>query len=123
MGLICHDNTQHLNACVYIYDLLPGFLQRMQNSDTVALALGTCLINADYGQSVCEVLSMHMSTSRITSGGIDIKGGLSAHRQAELEGKLIEALKHIWVIVHLDSNLVQVGFEGWQIMRTQKFQT
>ena len=45
-----------------------------------------------------------MSTSISTSG--DNKGGHGAHRQAELEGKLIEALKHVWVIVHLGGDLV-----------------
>ena len=64
-----------------------------------------------------------MSTSVSTSGGIDNKGGHKAHRQTELEGKLIEALEHIWVIVHLDGNLVEAGFESWQIMRTQELKT
>ena len=57
------------------------------------------------------------------SAGIDAREDDGTHRQAELEGKLIEALKYIWVIVHLDGNLIQAGFESQQIMRTQKLQT
>ena len=44
------------------------------------------------------------------------------HRQTELEGKLIEALEHIWVIIHLDGSLIQASFEGLHVMGAQNSQ-
>lgn len=74
----------------------------MQDSRNIALASEPIM-----SQNIDSPLSsMSMSRSVSRSGGTDIKGGHSAHRQAELEGKLIETLKHIWVIVHLDGDLV-----------------
>ena len=46
-------------------------------------------------------------------------GSIIAHRQAILECKLVEALEHIWIIVHFDGDLIQASFEGVHIMSTQ----
>lgn len=34
----------------------------------------------------------------------------NAYRQTKFESKLIEALEDIWIIVHLDGNLLQASF-------------
>ena len=51
-----------------------------------------------------------------------LTGVQGAHRQAELEGKLVKVLKDVWVIIHLDSDLIKAGFEGRQVVCTQKSQ-
>ena len=43
---------------------------------------------------------------------------ISAHRQAILKRKLVEALENVWIVVHLDGNLIQASFEGVHIMST-----
>lgn len=139
VSLISHHYGQHLNASLYVYDLLPWLLSQASAS-VVKLQHGvqcrtyqacTCHYNTRIQNATAHTalpqpgsMSEHVSTAQADRQGkhkvlcYRTAVSISAHRQAILERKLVEALENIWIIVHFDGDLIQASFEGVHIMST-----